>query len=721
MKKENIGLQIQYKDRRSEQKRSLLPGFLYLMLLNCGGALILCDVCPTVSWPWWACALLTTVVGTAFLWLYNRSFGGWIVPAGVLVLLAGCLALHRSVLAGLYVLVNDVQQRITEQTGKILLDFAPAEPDKLVWALLTLLLCWALLISRAVWRGRPWAALPVLLPILVGAFAHIVTPGVGLGLLLIGCILLPVESLPGRPWGLMAALAGAAAISIALGLLLGQNLNDSGVTRLKAWMHDSRFHGEALAMPEGALTNLAPRAQSETAALELTMEAPQKLYLRGSIYETYTGTAWESASTQQQAKYESLFYWLHESGFYGQSQIGLAEQIDGRESHSLTIQTLNACSGHGYYPYAVAGSESLDRYRIGDAQLPAVQELRCCTGSVPRWYGLQQTLADEQDTAIVSGYLALEQKYAEYVEEMDLQMTQASWEVLNRHMEADDSGKTLSEIREIIRSYLDEAIVYDEAVRTNNGSADFLQYVLEHSGSGYDVHYATAATLLLRYFGVPARYVEGYFLSAEEAAQIRAGETVTLDESHAHAWAEYYLSGVGFVPFEVTPGYMDDEELELGGEQQPEHVYDGNQMKYAQVERPEEVSELEQDPFVFSMNTLWLLLLIPPALLALLLVLVLRRRRFRRAMEHIDQAGNRDAISLRYGYARCLLHHSGVSDVEGHDRAAQLNELALFSRQEMTDQQRREMDDFAAAALTACRKSWTLPQKIRYKLWDCLY
>ena len=41
------------------------------------------------------------------------------------------------------------------------------------------------------------------------------------------------------------------------------------------------------------------------------------------------------------------------------------------------------------------------------------------------------------------------------------------------------------------------------------------------------------------------------------------GETITLTEENAHAWAEYYVSGVGFVPFEVTPGYIDDEELSL--------------------------------------------------------------------------------------------------------------------------------------------------------------
>ena len=374
-----------------------------------------------------------------------------------------------------------------------------------------------------------------------------------------------------------------------------------------------------------------------------------------------------------------------------------------------------------YYPYAAAGTQEFDAKRIGDAELPMEETIAYYTGSVPRWYELQQTLVDGQDTTAISGYLAVEQEYAQYVEKMDLQMTQTSWEVLNRHMDQEGSGKTLAEIREIIRNYLDEAIQYDESVKTANGKADFLQYVLESSGSGYDVHYATAATLLLRYFGVPARYVEGYFLSADEASKLANGETVTLDENHAHAWAEYYLNGVGFVPFEVTPGYVDNEEYELGGSQQPEYVYDGNQMKYAQVERPEEISELKQDPFVFSLNPLLLLWLLPLAILALVLLLVLRRQKFRKAMERIDRADNREAIALRYGYARCLLRHSSVSRPEGAEKAARLNELALFSAREMSGEQRKEMDGYASTVLEACKEKWTLSQKLRYKLWECLY
>lgn len=722
MEKKSNGLQLQLKKQNGNPKHPFWLDALCLALLNSGGALMFTSVCPSVTLPWWGCALITTALGLGLLWLYGQRFGGWVLPAGILALLLLCLPMHRYVLEGLYVLANDVQDQIVAQTGRILLDLAPASATNLAWGLIPVLLCWMLLVSRSVWLGRPWLAMPVLLPVYFGAFTKVVPSGAGFGLLLIGCILLLLASRPnGLPWGQLATLVLACAVALPIGLFLGQKLSDNGMDRLERWVHGIRYHKAVLVMPEGNLSNLPARKENGDTALELIMDEPEKLYLRGTIYETYTGTTWESADTEKQAEYEDLYYWLHESGFYGQAQIGLAEQLAGELPKTMTIQTADACHGHGYYPYAAVNAGTLDPNRIGDTGLPTEEKLSYYTGSVPRWYELQQTLVDGQDTTAVSGYLAVEQEYAKYVEKMDLQMTQTSWEVLNRHMDQEDSGKTLAEIREIIRNYLDEAITYDETVKTNNGQSDFLQYVLEYTGSGYDVHYATAATLLLRYFGVPARYVEGYFLSAEEAAALAAGDTVTLDENHAHAWAEYYLNGVGFVPFEVTPGYIDDEEYELGGAQQPEYVYDGNQMKYAQVERPEEISELKQDPFVFSLNPLWLLWLLPLALLVLLLLLILRRRKFRQAMERIRKADNREAISLRYGYARCLLRHSSARKPEGAEEAARLNELALFSSREMTGEQRKKMDGYASAVLQACKEKWTLSQKLRYKLWECLY
>lgn len=80
---------------------------------------------------------------------------------------------------------------------------------------------------------------------------------------------------------------------------------------------------------------------------------------------------------------------------------------------------------------------------------------------------------------------------------------------------------------------------------------DFLDYFLLESRKGYCSHFATAFTLLARKEGFPARYVQGFCVPV-------SGEGETMVYSHmAHAWPEVYLDGIGWIPFEPTPGYSE--------------------------------------------------------------------------------------------------------------------------------------------------------------------
>lgn len=66
--------------------------------------------------------------------------------------------------------------------------------------------------------------------------------------------------------------------------------------------------------------------------------------------------------------------------------------------------------------------------------------------------------------------------------------------------------------------------------------------------------YAATAVEALRAYGIPARYAEGYYLSAEEC---RTG-TAAVTASNAHAWVEVYFDGIGWMSVDVTPGYFYD-------------------------------------------------------------------------------------------------------------------------------------------------------------------
>jgi len=80
---------------------------------------------------------------------------------------------------------------------------------------------------------------------------------------------------------------------------------------------------------------------------------------------------------------------------------------------------------------------------------------------------------------------------------------------------------------------------------------DFLDYFLLESKSGYCSYYATAFTLLVRELGLPARYVQGFMVYDDNLGR----GPVLVRNTMAHAWSEVYFDGVGWIPFEPTPGF----------------------------------------------------------------------------------------------------------------------------------------------------------------------
>lgn len=93
--------------------------------------------------------------------------------------------------------------------------------------------------------------------------------------------------------------------------------------------------------------------------------------------------------------------------------------------------------------------------------------------------------------------------------------------------------------------------------RTPEGK-DFIAYFLDDSHRGYCTAFASAGVMLMRAAGIPARYVVGVTAGADEiesAPKSTEGyPLLDIDDSHAHAWAEIYVDGLGWRPVEFTPG-----------------------------------------------------------------------------------------------------------------------------------------------------------------------
>lgn len=115
---------------------------------------------------------------------------------------------------------------------------------------------------------------------------------------------------------------------------------------------------------------------------------------------------------------------------------------------------------------------------------------------------------------------------------------------------------TVKERAEAIGDYVRGLAEYSRnTARMPAGETDFAHWFATEAETGYCVHFATTAAVLLRAAGIQAQYVEGY------TVRLQDGQAVTVYEDQAHAWVEYYDPMVGWrilecTPAEGIPGYI---------------------------------------------------------------------------------------------------------------------------------------------------------------------
>lgn len=395
-----------------------------------------------------------------------------------------------------------------------------------------------------------------------------------LGLVALGIQRLIKQNVRVTPAGTTVAqlLLFAALLAICAILTLSWNGNGDGRAlknrrAVKQTVHRLRYEDGETALPEGNFVNLKSFAPGESTALAITMEKPRELYLRGYVGEIYTGIGWAEMEPRQKAEYATLFAWLHERGFYGQTQYAqLCKAIGaGGRNSDFSITVEDACAARRYAPYGLLDAGA-DPRRIGDADLPAEgldgeKEYTFSLTGIPvqeyEQIAYRLTEAREAGNSAAVDYLSSENAYREFVYNSYLEIPEAAEEAISEVFAGLELPKeqkiAFRDVQMVVRTYLSSIAIYNEEPQTIPAAEDFVSGFLLNTQEGYAVHYATAAALMFRYLGVPARYVEGWYLPAETASEMKPGETIELDQSFAHAWVEIYRDGVGFVPFEITP------------------------------------------------------------------------------------------------------------------------------------------------------------------------
>lgn len=129
---------------------------------------------------------------------------------------------------------------------------------------------------------------------------------------------------------------------------------------------------------------------------------------------------------------------------------------------------------------------------------------------------------------------------------------------------------------------------------------DITEYFLFDLQQGYCDYYATAMVVMARAAGFPARYVIGYI--GESFDEVNQVYIITADQ--AHAWAEVYFPGYGWVPFEPTGGRAAIERLS----EQPSELPEDFELNLTPLV-PESRFSLENWPQILGISIAIILLL----------------------------------------------------------------------------------------------------------------
>lgn len=314
-------------------------------------------------------------------------------------------------------------------------------------------------------------------------------------------------------------------------------------------------------------------------ALEVKMTRPQSYYLKGFVGEEFSLSGWQEKAenteiTKEKRKraayYSNVFFWLHEKDFYGQKQFSNALksfELKDEEENVIQIKNISASTKYIYAPYELSfwNIENNDRRDIGDSNIYAggtkgkrEYTLKASDNMMPLYGNILGKINENVDES-QKEYLLEENYYSSYIYDSYTYLDEETKEILKNHMGEIKTQKNHApyvDVKNNILECLNKNINYTENA-TLPVSNNFIQNFLEIKGSGDDRWYATAAVMMFRYYNIPARYVEGYIITPRQTEGVKKNETIYIPETNRHAWAEYYRDGVGFVPFECVPKYMD--------------------------------------------------------------------------------------------------------------------------------------------------------------------
>ena len=722
-------------------------------------------------YPWLPMsAVILLLAGWTVLGVWNKD--RLFVPVVLVVLLAIVLLFGKAVIDGVCLLWNCLAENYLIGTGRVLPELQVTTEQSIGRLNLVLPVLGCLLSLLAIVCVQKAKILTAILNLTLLAVALVVLQQADLNgwhvfLLAVSLLLLLSGGWELHRKGQILPLAAGILVTAAVsGLVLAMMLlpgAKSWAENVKATtadtVHRIRFETDYTALPEGRLAAYDNDSRSGYTALLVTMEQPEELYLRGFVGEICEKGVWTAADAAVAEK--DLLHWLQKNAFYPQTQFAAAANVLETETNRISVQNVNACSRYVYTPYGMTSSSYLDAETLQPASLDANGSRSYTYSAVYNAAGSLQellTTLKEDETDAVLAYRQAESAYRDLVYTRNLQVDEQAIEKLGEAL--DECCAEYGEASELTLGQAQDSALEFLSLYFGD-KANEIQMILPHL-QGTHYQYATAAAMVLRYYGVPARYAEGFVIPqelAEEEGQI------AVDNSCGRAWVEVYQDGVGWLPMELTPGFeaLAGSETEAGvrpvgvmgvdpnaetgteeGEGEGAFLTEGKEQDDKEAEENDTEDDLSGGGTMMRIKKAlkWTGILLLIAAVLLILFIILRRVYLLKKKRQFFEAGDlREALGWIYADAALFLSEMGldrgcgsmnkISDAAEERFGAeygktcrkmkQLNDLVLFSNHDQPEESRTDMLQFRKETLSYMKKHAKWYRKLWLQWGPCVY
>lgn len=325
---------------------------------------------------------------------------------------------------------------------------------------------------------------------------------------------------------------------------------------------------------EGKLGRETVETSREIMTITCTKRLATNLYLIGKVYDTFDGKEWTAANTApSHTRYLDTIETLHAlecydndylSDYLYQADITINYRYFRSEFLFAPLKTLSLKQNSASLAFQESGAGLFFDRRRGYGT-----EYKASFYQLNAGEALFETFLDQagyypQEEIPDDLFLMLKERTGLSLDSDDLRAGQQR--IRDYYMEdVELSGRAQTYLREITAGCQTKAQQLRAIERELSGftytrtpgslpeqvqnATEFLDYFLLEKREGYCNHFATAFVLLARAQGLPARFVQGFCVPTKGKTQ------ATVCSSMAHAWPEVYFEGIGWIPFEPTPGY----------------------------------------------------------------------------------------------------------------------------------------------------------------------